>query len=89
MSYHEACVKKYVSLTLLLSNLPQTLNKSKGVIMGTVTALLEVSYMLHHGLVAFLLLVEGLSHLQKPLIQLRHAHSPHHQPSNPSHSLCI
>lgn len=78
---------KGLSLTLLITDLLHTFSKGQVIISGTAVVLLQVFDVSKHGLVVLLQLSEGLRHLGKPQIQLRHMDSPHHQPANPSHRL--
>lgn len=78
-----------VSLTVLLSDFSNTFSKSQGITLGTVAAPSQVADVSDQGLVVLLLFIEGLGRVRKPLVQLWHAHSPHHQPANPSNSQCF
>lgn len=74
---------------MLLSDPPQTFSQSKAIIVVASVDLSQVSDVSDHGLIARLLFVEGLGHVTKPLVQLWHTDSPHHQPADTLHSLCF
>lgn len=68
-----------VSLTMLLSDLNHAFCQSKCVVAVTTVELPQVPDASDHGLVVLVLVIESLGHIGEPLVQLLHAHPPHHQ----------
>lgn len=72
------------ALTMTISDPSQASRQVQLSVLGTAAALLQLLHVSHHGLVVFLLLIEGLGHVRKPLVQLGHTEPSHQQPAGPS-----